>query len=173
MKTSFFDLSSGINYAFFPNENTYLKVGVGLAHITQPKESFYGQENKLGLRPTGNIDLLLKTSASLIVNPSVYYTTQKGATELIFGSLLKIHVGTNDKTNVQLVGGGFYRMNEAIIGAIGLEYGNLRVMSSYDFTTSDLTPVNKGRGAFELGIRYEGIYGEFSRTRMTYNCPRF
>lgn len=171
--TNFLDISAGVNYALFPNENMYLKIGIGMAHITRPKESFYGQENRLGIRPTGNIDLLLKLSTSVILNPSVYYTTQKSASELVYGTLFQVNLSSSNKAATQLILGGSHRWGEAVVGTIGMQYGNLRVMSSYDFTVSSLSPANKGRGAFELAIRYEGVYGEFSRSRQSYNCPRF
>src|SRR5690606_29590048 len=55
-KTSYADVSAGINYAYFPNEFLYLQLGVGLLHINQAKESFFGAENRLGMRPTDNFD---------------------------------------------------------------------------------------------------------------------
>jgi type IX secretion system PorP/SprF family membrane protein len=171
--TSFLDISAGVNYALFPNENMYLKVGIGMAHITRPKESFYGQTNKLGIRPTANIDLLLKLSSSIILNPTLYYTTQKSASEFLYGTLFQVNLSNSDKAGTQLIVGGHHRWSEAVVGTIGMQFGNLRVMSSYDFTISSLSPANKGRGAFELALRYEGLYGEFSRTRQSYNCPRF
>jgi len=172
-QTNFVDLATGINYAFFPNENVYLKVGIGAAHVNQPKESFFGQENKLGIRPTGNIDLLLKLSPSVILNPSMYYTTQKSASEFLYGTLFQVNVSEVEDINASLILGAFHRWNESAIGTVGLQFQHWRIMSSYDFTMSSLTTNNKGRGAFELSLKYEGLYNEFSRGRRTYNCPRF
>jgi type IX secretion system PorP/SprF family membrane protein len=172
-QTSFFDLSAGVNLAYFPNENVYLKVGLGVAHVTQPKESFYGQETKMGIRPTANVDLLVKLGPNVILNPSVYYTTQKAASELLYGTLFKVNVSGSDNSQTSLILGAFNRWNEAVIGVIGLEYNHFRLMSSYDFTISSLGSEIKGKGAFEIGIVYEGVYGSFSRQRQSYNCPRF
>lgn len=172
-QTNYFDVSAGVNLAYFPNENVYLKIGVGVAHITQPKESFFGMTNKLGIRPTGNVDLLVKLGPTVILNPSVYYTMQKGAMELLYGTLFQVNIANSEKAATSLILGAYHRWGEAIVGTIGLQYGHLRVMSSYDYTISTLGAVNKGRGAFEIGIVYEGVYGDFSRTRRTYNCPRF
>lgn len=172
-KTSFSDLSAGVNFAYFPNENVYLKLGAGLAHLTQPKESFYGMENTLGLRPTANIDMLLKLNNTVIMNPSVYYTTQKNASELIYGTLFLINVSNSENSKVQLIFGGYHRWTEALIASFGLRYDQWKITSSYDFTMSSLSPYNKSRGALELSLIYEGVYGEVSRTRRTYNCPRF
>ncbi|HRO42531.1 MAG TPA: PorP/SprF family type IX secretion system membrane protein [Flavipsychrobacter sp.] len=173
-RTSFFDLGAGVNLAYFPNENTYLKIGMGLAHLTQPKETFYGQENKMGMRPTGNVDLLVKLSNNVIFNPSVYYTTQKGAMELLYGTQFKVNVSDpKQRTVTALIVGAYHRWNEALVGTLGLQHGQFRFMTSYDYTMSSFNTATKGRGAFEIGIVYEGVYGEFSRTRQSFNCPRF
>lgn len=172
-KTNFLDVSAGVNLAYFPNENVYIKIGAGLAHLTQPKESFYGQTNTLGLRPTGNIDVMLKLNPILILNPSVYYTTQKGASELLYGTLLRFHVSSSASYNMQCIVGGYHRWNEALIANFGIQYEQWRLMAGYDFTLSTLTVNNQSKGAFELSLVYEGVYGDHSRTRRTYNCPRF
>ena len=173
MRTSFFDLAAGVNYAFFPNEDVYLKIGLGASHITQPTESFYGQENKLGIRPTANVDLLLKLAPALILNPSIYYTNQKSASELVVGSLLKIHAGGTGTSATQIIFGLYHRIAESMIITAGLEYGSIRLMGSYDVTVSSISTVNRGRGAFELALSYQGLYTGFSQGRRTYNCPRF
>jgi type IX secretion system PorP/SprF family membrane protein len=172
-KSNYFDVAAGVNFAFFPNENTYLKLGLGMAHITQPKESFYGQANKLGMRPTINLDALLKLSSVIILNPSVYYTTQKGAYELVYGTLFTVNISNADKSTTQLILGAYHRFGDAAIGTLGLKYMQWKLMTSYDFTMSNLSSTNKGRGAFEIGFVYEALYGAFSRDRRTYNCPRF
>lgn len=175
-RSSFFDVAAGVNFAYFPNENMYLKIGAGVAHLTQPKETFYEQDNKMGIRPTGNVDLMVKLNEAIILNPSVYFTTQKGASELVYGTLFTANVSggnNNQKGGTSLIFGAFHRWNEAIIGTAGLQYEHFKFMGSYDFTISTLSSANKGKGAFELGIIYEGVYGEFSRQRQSYNCPRF
>lgn len=175
--TSFFDVGAGVNLAYFPNENTYLKIGVGLAHLTQPKETFYGQDNRLGMRPTANIDLLLKVGNNVIFNPSAYYTTQKGAYQMMYGTLFQVKVSGEktgfNETTTSLILGAYHRWSEAVVAVVGLQYGQFRFTSSYDYTISSFATANRGRGAFELSMIYEGVYGEFSRQRRTQNCPRF
>lgn len=39
-QVNYFTLQAGVNYAYFPNENTYLNVGVSASNINQPSESF-------------------------------------------------------------------------------------------------------------------------------------
>lgn len=174
IKTNFIDFGAGINYAMFPNENTYIKIGVAAAHVNAPKESFYNFDNKVGLRPTANIDGMFKLNGgAFTLNPSIYYTTQKGAYELLYGTLVLIYVGGEKQTTTNLVLGAFHRWDEAIVGAFGLQFGGLKVMSSFDFTMSKLSSTTKSNGAMEFGLIYQGMYGSGSGSRESMNCPRF
>ena len=172
-KANYTDVGAGINYAIFPNELVYIKIGASMAHINQPKESFYGQENKLGMRPTGYIDMLARIGQRVIINPSVYYTTQKSASEIMYGSLVSINVG-GVEADGSLIIGAYHRWNEAIVGTFGYDWNGLRVMASYDYTMSQLGDYINHNGALELGLRWQGSYKDNSaRDRRAYNCPRF
>ncbi len=174
IKTNFIDVGAGINYAIFPNENTYVKLGVAVAHVNTPKESFYSMVNKVGIRPTVNLDGMFKfNEGSFTLNPSVYYSTQKGAYELVYGTLALIYVGGEKRTTTNLIVGGFHRWDEAVIGTFGIQYGNIKLMSSYDFTMSKLSNTTKSSGALEFGIMYQGLYSTGYGSRESLNCPRF
>jgi type IX secretion system PorP/SprF family membrane protein len=176
-KSSYNSVSMGLNYAFFPNEAVYLKFGFSTSNLNKPTETFFdGGENTLQFRHNANIDLMLKTASNLIINPSGLYSTQNGSYEMLYGSLFLINlikpteqVGAN-----QLILGAFHRWEDAIVGVVGLQMNALRFMTSYDYTISSL-PINagKGTGALEFSIRYEGFYGENSKGRSLYHCPRF
>lgn len=178
-KTNYTTFGAGLNYAYFPDEGTYIKVGIGVANINQPKESFYNMNNQVGIRPTLNAEGIFKLNEIWTADPSLYFTTQSGAYELLFGSLVKANVGgetKKDEANTQVIFGAFYRMNDAVIGALGMEWSGLQVMASYDFTVSTLGPYTGGYGAAEISIIYKGMYGSIGNRnpgRRTTNCPRF
>lgn len=175
-KTNYWDVGAGLSLAFFPNDALYLKLTAGAQHLNQPTESFYEQKNQLGIRPMGHLDLFYQVSDRVIVNPSAFYAWQKSASELLMGSLFLYHLGGRDERSVRLILGGHYRLKDAVIAAVGMEYGRLRVMSTYDITTSSLSKYNGGRGAFELGLRWEGIFPHNAYSgsqRKVYGCPRF
>ncbi len=174
IKTNYFDVSAGLNYALFPNENIYIKLGAGLSHINTPKESFYGMINEMGMRPTGNLDALFRLSNAVTINPSVYYTNEKVASELIYGTLFSINVGGNVRNGEHVILGAYYRQGDAVIATAGVDWGGFRTMFSYDVTTSALSPYNGSNGAFEVGIRWQGSYGnQEGMDRKMMNCPRF
>lgn len=170
---NYVDVMVGANYAYFPNENLYLKVGAGLMNVTRPKESFYKLDNRVGMRPVFNVDLLMKSGERFIVNPSLYYTRQSGASELVFGSLFNLNLGAESGISNAMVAGLYYRMGESFIPMLGMEFSRFRWTLSYDITSSQLSVANRSRGAFEIGVIYKGFYGALSRGRDAYNCPRF
>ncbi len=170
-ETSFIDVGAGINYAYYPSEFTYIKLGIGLAHVNQPKESFYAMDNKVQMRPMANLDAIFVTSDMFTLNPSVYYTRQGGAQELVYGIQAKAFIGEDnngDPTNV--IFGAYHRYGDAVIPVLGFQWGGLKLVTSYDFTLSDLSNDVKYNGALEFALIYEGRY---SGDRDKMNCPRF
>jgi type IX secretion system PorP/SprF family membrane protein len=174
VKTKLFDVGAGINYAFFPDEYTYMKIGAGVDHINQPEETFFNGSfvNKVGIRPTGSVEALFRLSQTFTLNPSAYYTTQSGASEILFGTNCNIGFG-GDENSTSLILGGFYRLQDAAIGVIGMQWGGMKIMGSYDYTISSLTPDNKGKGAFEMSVIFRGMYGDMSGPPQNAGCPRF
>ncbi len=172
-KASYADIGAGLNYAYYPSEQLYVRVGAGLDHINRPKESFTNQVNQVGLRSSLNIDVVARVGDRLIINPSAYYTMQKGAWQLMYGSLLIADVGAAME-DTRLIFGAYNRWNDALVGALGMEWKDLRIMASFDYTISGLGQFIRHNGAFELGIGWQGHFRNngFER-RRAYNCPRF
>lgn len=170
----YMDIGAGLNFAIIPSDLVYIKIGGSVAHINQPTESFYNQDNKIGMRGTGYIDMLARIGHSVIFNPAVYFTNEKGATELVYGTLFSVFTG-GDEGNGSIVFGAYNRWGESLIGTFGYDWNGLRAMVSYDFTISQLGSYNNHNGALEFGLRFQGSYPENknSNSRRIYNCPRF
>ena len=172
-KTSYPDISAGINYAFFPSEFVYMKLGVGLLHVNTPTESFYSQDNKLSRRPTGNLDMLFKASDDAIIDFAAYYSYQRGASELVFGGSFSYNVMPKENMPNIIILGLYHRLNDAIIPTVGFEWNSIRFTSSLDVNISGMNPSHGGNGAVEFSIIYQGLYNKGHRDRSSYNCPRF
>jgi len=173
-KASFLDLSVGMNMSYYNNDNIYMKVSLGARNVNQPVESFYGSDNKLGLRPIANVDLTYKASNKLMINPSVYYTRQKKASELVGGAMFNINVGENRVAgNNEFLIGAYYRNKDAVIVSTGYKFQQHRVTFSYDHTVSDMSDGNNGLGAFEISLILQGNYKSGNEIINTYGCPRF
>jgi type IX secretion system PorP/SprF family membrane protein len=173
MKTSYYTVAAGANLAWFPNEAVYCKLGGVVANINTPEESFYNGPNRIAMRPMMNLDVLIRTSNIVIINPSVYYSMQKGAAELVAGSQVRTLLSDNGDIPKQLILGLYMRVNDAFIGVAGMEIGNVQIMANYDMTMSSLAPYNASYGALELSLIYHRPYLKNYGIKSMYSCPRF
>ncbi len=174
-QTDFWDMSAGINFSSYNQENMAFKISLAAMHINRPLESFYGESNKMGVRPIANVEVIYKASNMMIITPSVYYTSQKKASELIFGSLFNLNVsGSKEMTLTpnEFIMGVHYRYKDAAIGSMGYRWNKYQLMMSYDHTLSKLNIANKGIGAFEFSFMAQGSMEKNDDTKM-YSCPRF
>jgi len=174
LSTNYTTVGAGINFAWFPNENVYMKLGGGLANINQPVESFYNStKNVVGMRPSGTLDVTLRAGDVLIINPSAYYSTQMGASEITGGMLVRTILSGGRNTPMELILGGYYRVADAVIGVAGVRVGSMQFTANYDFTLSTLSPYNSSYGALEFSVIYEGKYYKNRGIKNSYTCPRF
>jgi type IX secretion system PorP/SprF family membrane protein len=175
IQTQYNTMGVGLNFAYYPTDMVYCKLGVGVNNVNTPVESFYNSTNKIGMRPMANLDIFFNTGPVFVVNPSVYYATQSGATEIVAGSLFRANLGgVNADVVTQLILGGFLRLGDAAIGAIGFQYGTVQLLASYDFTISGLAPYNGTYGALEFSLIYQGAYDRHKYdVKSMLGCPRF
>lgn len=173
IKTNYNNIHAGINYVYF-SDMMFFKVSLGANNINQPKETLYSTgTNEVGIRPTANIDVNAKLSNNVIINPSVYYATQKSAYELMYGMLFRFNLQPGAESPTQVILGGYHRLGDAVVGVMGLKWSDLQVMVNYDHTISKLGPYNSGKGAMEFSIVYVGLYPSSGGSRTTLGCPRF
>jgi hypothetical protein len=65
---------------------------------------------------------------------------------------LYAHVNNDPERTTNLYLGSWFRLGDAAIPYIGLEYGSLRFGGSYDVNTSSLKPGSNMRGGAEFSI---------------------
>lgn len=170
------DLGAGISFNsnFMENDEITYFVGVSGYHFTRPRRSFYAENEDLRL------DMKWNASAGISwhlddqfgVQFHGNYATQGPYSELILGGLLiweRIRERTDEPT-ISVSGGVFYRLNDAIIPVVKLDYKRYSFSMSYDVTASKLKTASNGQGGFELTVSKTGFFHEEeSRT----NCPKF
>ncbi len=114
---NYLDVQVGMNYAYFPNKNTYVNAGVSVQHINAPQESFFtadpvGYSNTIPARFIGFINGSFKVNEQVIINPMAYYTIQADAHEIVGG--LNVNYNLSGDGEQQLVGGIYYRAGGCI-----------------------------------------------------------
>lgn len=173
---NYLDVQTGMNYAYFPNDKVYLNGGIAVWHINRPRESFFatgqpGYDSRLSRRYNLFFNGSLKVSDNVILNPGLYYTTQAKASELNAGVNVQYNLGNAGE--MQLLAGLYYRKGDAVIPMIGLTWNSVRVLFSFDVTTSSLSKFNQSRGAWEFSLLDYGKFDTYNGDKKQSLCPVF
>ncbi|MDW8394285.1 MAG: PorP/SprF family type IX secretion system membrane protein [Chitinophagales bacterium] len=169
-KFSYIDLNAGLYLSYFLSQQADLFGGLSVFHLIPPKESFLNNgNNKLGMRTVGHGGLRYKLTEQFSIVPQVLYMTQTKAQEINLGGSVAYALN-ND---VKLFGGAWYRVGDAVIPMIGIDYKQIRLGISYDVNISSLSDASKGRGGFELSLGYTGCLGGFVLDKPIFFCPRY
>jgi type IX secretion system PorP/SprF family membrane protein len=175
-QTNYLDVQAGLNYAFFPTDRLYVNGGISAWHLNRPRESFFtadpvGFDSRLKPRYTAFANASYKMNDMVIINPMAYFTTQAKAHEIVAGANIQYNLSGDGET--QLIGGIYMRPGDAVIPMIGFEWKSIRLMFSYDITTSTMKQFNNSRGAFEFALLRHGLYDEYNGDRRQSWCPTF
>lgn len=171
---NYFDMQTGVNYAYFPDDNTYINAGYSIHHVNRPVETFFSNSadtTRISMRHIGFVNAILKVSDRVIINPNVFYTTQAKASELVVG--MNANYNLSEGGEKQLIAGAYYRLGDAAIPVLGFVINNIKFSFSYDATMSGLNNFNNYRGASEFSIIKSGFYSTFNSDSRKVLCPKF
>lgn len=174
-KLTYWDPAVGLCYSSVAGENTSYYIGAGIYHFTRPKVAFQKQ-NDIAL----NTKYVVNAGFSLPLNYQnrmVFYGDyfMQGAAKQGQGGLLLTHELSEreDKQKATIGAGLFYRMNDAFIPVVKLEYFNMAIGATYDINTSKLKTASQSRGGFELTLSYKGFRQIPNSSLDMMRCPRF
>lgn len=173
---NYLDVQLGLNYAYFPTDEIYLNAGYSAMHVNRARESFFnataGLDNRIPVRHNAFLNASIKLNEQWIVNPNVYFSTQARAHEIVGGINAQYNL-SGDGEN-QLIGGVYYRHQDAFIPMIGVQWKDIRATFTYDATISTLKNYNNTRGAFEFSLIKQGVVNAFDReAKRSFKCPSF
>ncbi len=184
---SMFDVGAGLVYVYnmkggYMTQNIRKRINVGVTayHINRPYFSFIDHESeRLPMRYSVffNGDFGIENTRG-VVQPGLYYQRQAGHQELMVGFNYgyQLHEGsraTGFTRPMTFYLGFYYRLKDACVARAMFEYDLFSLGFAYDINLSDLTPVTKTVGGFELFMRYNfGDGGGFRGTRKI-NHHRF
>jgi hypothetical protein len=173
---TYWDPAAGISFSSEKGENTQFYIGLGLFHFTKPKVSFQPNSDfKLNPKYVINGGLTTMTSD---MNRMTFYVDlfkQGGAAQGQGGVMMtRDLIQNDDNSRISISGGMFYRLNDALIPVIKLDYYKLSMGATYDINVSKLVPASQYRGGLELTLSYKAfspnhISDEAYKTR----CPKF
>ncbi|MFN0274483.1 MAG: PorP/SprF family type IX secretion system membrane protein [Chitinophagales bacterium] len=167
---SYFDMNVGANIRSRFGNHFAIQLGAAYHHLAEPTESFYDDvSNKLNARYTAYASIKAGWDKFVIIPSGIYMLqTEESNEEITVGGTL----GFSLEEGVSfLYLGGHYRMDDAIIPSLGIDYNNIQFGISYDVTNSELGTINGNRGGLELSLIFTGCLTHESK--YTIDCPRF
>jgi type IX secretion system PorP/SprF family membrane protein len=168
---NYFDLNAGFIYNGSSNGYNNFYVGASMYHINRPKESF--QKGNFVLNPRTTIQAGGKIPAGTYsyLHFAGNYSMQAKAHNAMIGAAYSLNVNNDeiDPTNVYL--GAWYRLGDAAIPYIGLEFGEWHFGASYDVNISKLKAASNSRGGVEISLIYIKKYTDPNMKKL--NCPKF
>jgi len=163
LSLGYFDLNAGLLYSGTTNGYNNFYLGASMYHLNRPKESFQGGQYILNTRTTLQAGGRIPVGGYHYIHLAAVHSMQAKATNTIMGAAFSYNV------NVYL--GSWYRLNDAVIPYVGLEFSGFRLGASYDANTSLLKPATNSRGGLEISLIYIKQPSDPSLKRL--NCPKF
>ena len=171
MNVKYFDVNAGILFNGTTNgENNYY-VGASMYHITRPKESFHDGNYYISPRVTFQAGGKIPAGQYNAIHLSANYSRQANATNTTIGGAYAINLNPEEPKPTNLYLGTWFRLGDAAIPYIGLEFGDFHLGATYDVNTSSLKPASNLRGGVEFSLIYIKSYDDPNHKRI--NCPIF
>ena len=172
-----FDMASGVNWFYAPNNYSKFYGGLSIYHITSPNVSFYGAEEPLFKKYTlhGGFEIgkfgIERASGGLnkiTYSPNFIYSRQGPNRYLNVGVDVKYKLAegsrfTDFQNEMSISGGVYYRYGDAVylIGRLN-NWKGLTVGLSYDINVSSVPGIN---GGLELVLGYTVDFNSTVRER--------
>ncbi|MFH0893614.1 MAG: PorP/SprF family type IX secretion system membrane protein [Bacteroidota bacterium] len=164
---SFFDLAGGVHWRYNKSErymtgNDQLSFNAGIAffHLTRPKHSFNGSDERLYMKKVfyANGLIGLSNTKSSIV-PGIAVFMQGKSNEILFGALYKYQFQEDSRYTENIKAsaismGGYYRNKDAVIAKLMYEFSGYAIGISYDINVSGLKTASNGLGGIEISLKF-------------------
>lgn len=171
------DMGAGINFngTGGKDNNVNYMIGVSGYHFSQPRYSFADRNIRIGVRWNANAAISVQVNPTFSYQLHANYAKQGTYNETVFGGLAGwnlVSAGSVDAA-FSIMGGVFYRFNDALIPTVKLRYKNLSVGVSYDANMSGLSTASQLRGGTEITLVKTGLFKDpkFDKSRTL--CPHF
>jgi len=172
LELSYFDVNAGVFYNGTTNGQNNIYAGASMYHINQHQErfsdtGFYLLSPRVTLQAGGSIPIGEGNSFHFSGN----HSRQAGAVNTIIGGAYALNVGGDTEAPTNLYLGSWFRLGDAIIPYVGLEWSEFRLGASYDVNVSRLKPGSNLRGGSEISLIYVRQPRDPSAKKL--NCPKF
>ncbi len=150
---SFFDFTAGTNLYYRINKTASFGSGFAIHHLSKPEYSWFS-ENPISLnrRFVFHGVCEIKTRFYTHFLPSFLVMQQGKYNEIAAGGTIKFV--TEQAYIPAFYLGSWYRVRDASIVKVGVDYRNLNIGFSYDINNSRLMNASNGDGGIEISVIY-------------------
>ncbi len=162
----------GINLRSKASKTTTFNVGLSVDNIIGAKYNLLTSTvaklpRRFNLYST--LDVALNKRISL--NPAVIFRTTAGTSEIMVHAVGGVKL--DPKNNISVKGGLGYRLGDAAQLLLGMDYGDIRIGASYDYTLSSGLRDANAKNGFEIAIGYIGKIFRTKQPPPVILCPRY
>jgi type IX secretion system PorP/SprF family membrane protein len=168
---NYFDLNAGVFYNGSTNGYNNFYLGASMYHINRPKETFQKGDFLLSARTTIQAGGRIPVGAYNSLHFAANYSMQAKAHNTMIGGAYAMNMNNDENNPTNIYFGSWYRLGDAVIPYIGLEFGEWQFGASYDVNTSSLKPASNSRGGIEISLIYIKKYVDPNMKKL--NCPKF
>lgn len=174
---SYRDINIGANLRSKMSKTSTLNIGLSYEHVNSPKDNLF---NPTTIAPTaaklpGRFNFYATVDAALnkrfSVFPALIFRTANGTSETMLHAVGGLKI--DPKKNIMIRGGLGYRLGDALQILAGLDYGDIRLGASYDYTTSSLRANTKAQDGFEVAMAYIGKIFKRPNPPAALLCPKY
>ena len=154
LNINYLDVNAGLLFSTSTDVSNDFYFGASLYHINRPRESFEGADWSIASRTTISAGGFFPVSDILTLHTSGIYQYQAKASETVIGGALAAALDETSDNPSNVYGGLWYRLNDAIIPYVGLEFSGFRIGATYDVNVSSLKAGSQSRGGMEISVIY-------------------
>ncbi len=176
-KVSHLDASGGISFNSSIGWNVNYYLGAAAYHLSKPKKGYLADGIlNLSTRWTVNGGLQAALRQNLGLVAEFNYQQQSPYQEVIGGALLRYLLNRSGSDNIEklkLYLGCYYRLNDAVIPTVKIDYHNWSLTASYDVSIGSQRIYLGGMGGYEMTLMVRGFNKINGRVRDIIVSPRF
>lgn len=154
-------------------------IGFSAFHYNAPTYSYIRSNDRQYAKFIGhaNFDIGIKNAGVALV-PSIIYMKQGPSQEIDAGFMFKYivqdqSVYTKEKKACAISLGAYYRVKDAVIPTLLVQYDKFAIGASYDFNLSQLSAASKTKGGLEISLRFNTSPGYGKMLGGSYNRPTY
>lgn len=172
-------LATGLYWRSNFREKVKFGLGIGAYNLLQPKENFmtdslggFGQQYAR-ITADLNMEIYFGKKKNLSISPEFVLMMQGPAREINPGLFFTYYLQTGFRRNNNINFGLRYRVGDAIIPMLHIQFYNLRIGAAYDVNISPLKNSTRHQGAFEISLSYIGESVKYFKGSKSLPSRRF